>query len=113
MSSKGLMLMLDGGPKGKGAGKSSAPDPDDADPNDDGADDHPDDYSDDLGDPTSGDEPPADFTVHAETALGTSDPVKIKALHDAMRSLIDNDMPPPLPGDGGGSGPSGGGGFGQ
>lgn len=100
MSSKGLMLMLDGPPKGKGAGKSSAPEPDDDDMADDMADGDSDDYADDLGDPTS-DEPPVDFTMHAETALGTSDPVKIKALHDAMRSLIDSDAPPPLPDEGG------------
>ncbi len=99
MASKGLMLMLDGPPKGKGAGKSSAPEPDDTEPDDDIDDEA--DYADDLGDPM-GDEPPVDFTMHAETALGTSDPVKIKALHDAMRSLIDADVPPPLPDEGGG-----------
>jgi hypothetical protein len=94
----GLMLMLDGPPKGKGAGKSPASGPDDM--ADDELDDGGDDFADDLGDPTS-DEPPVDFTMHAETALGTSDPVKIKALHDAMRSLIDSDGPPPLPDEGG------------
>jgi hypothetical protein len=102
MSSKGLMLMLDGPPKGKGASKSLASKPGDMsdDMADDDADDGGDDYADDLGDP-AGDEPPVDFAMHAETALGTSDPVKIKALHDAMRSLIDSDAPPPLPDEGG------------
>jgi len=69
---KGLLMLLGGPPKGK-----AAEDDDEMDMDDDYPEDTESEGESDL---------PAGFSAHAEEALGTADPARIRALYDAFKA---------------------------